>query len=141
MKTLVVLFLGITLLSCDTPQKTKEENKAICDCKELQHDPDYNVLHLGDRLKPFTGQCLDYYLGGKLKKDFSLKDGKYHGTLFYYHKNGQLQSTATYEEGLIFGDKKVYDETGALLFHGIYKRSRLLETVYNHRVPSDTTSP
>lgn len=139
MKLSIVLFISLLLISCNTTSsKAPVETETICDCKELQHDPAYNVFHLGNRLKPFTGKCLDYYLGGKIKKDFSLKVGKYHGSLFFYHKNGQLQSTANYEEGLIFGDKKVYDESGTLLFHGIYKRSRLIKTIFNNRIDIST---
>ncbi|MDX1349070.1 MAG: hypothetical protein R3279_02420 [Putridiphycobacter sp.] len=126
------ILMTLLVMACaDHNVKEQTLEVSICDCKELQHDPAYNVLHLGDRLKPFTGKCYDYYRGGVLKKDFTLKEGKYEGTLLYYHPNGNLQSQATYQEGLLFGEKKVFDANGQLLFHGIYKRSRLVETVYN----------
>ena len=139
MRGTVLIGLVLTLTACT--DKSKEiETDNVCDCKELQHDPSYNVLHLGDRLKPFSGKCLDYYRGGQLKKDFTLKDGKYEGELFYYHPNGQLKSTAFYKEGLLFGEKKVYNENGQLLFFGIYKRSRLIETKYNSRLKTADSS-
>ncbi len=130
MKNYLLITLVLILLSC-AENKVEVEKDQVCDCKELQHDIDYNVLHLGDRLKPFTGKCFDYYRGGKIKKDLTLKDGKYEGQLFYYHKDGKIQSEVNYREGLLWGDKKVFNEKGDLLFHGIYKRNRLIETVFN----------
>lgn len=138
MKVILFFSFAVILLACETTiiSENNLEKSLQCDCKDLQHDPDYNVLHLGDRLKPFTGKCLDYYRGGQLKKDFTLKDGKYEGTLLFYHSNGALQSTAEYKKGLLFGVKKVYGKKSDLLFHGIYKRSRLIQTIFNINLPS-----
>ncbi|WP_158526789.1 toxin-antitoxin system YwqK family antitoxin [Putridiphycobacter roseus] len=113
----------------------KEEiNKTnTCDCKSLQYHPNYNVFHLGDPLSPFSGTCKEYYLGGKLKKTAELLNGKYEGKLLYYYENGQLQSDIAYELGLMSGDKKVFEPDGKLLFHGIYKRSKLIETIYHYK--------
>lgn len=141
-QTIILAGFVLFLSSCET-QVTKEvaAEPAVCDCKELQHDPDYNVFHLGDRLKPFTGQCLDYYRGGQLKKDYHLVDGKYEGLLKYYHPNGSLRSAAEHQKGLLFGDKKVYDDKGTLLFHATYVRSRLKETIFNINQPAvDSTA-
>jgi len=126
--------LILLLFSCVTSEnkvEDSEETESVCDCKDLQHDVSYNVFHLGDRLKPFTGKCFDYYRGGAIKKDYTLLDGKYEGELLYYHPNGELQSSCEYQKGLLFGDKKVYDQSGQLLFHGIYKRTKLKEVVFN----------
>jgi antitoxin component YwqK of YwqJK toxin-antitoxin module len=130
MKNISIIF-SLFLFSCVQDTSLEDEKEKICDCKELQYDHSYNVLHLGDRLKPFTGRCYEYYRRGKLKKDLLLIEGKYHGELFYYYESGQVWSIVDYREGLLFGNKKVYDETGQLLFHGVYKRNRLMETVFN----------
>lgn len=134
MRIILSLIAMLLVLSCNTQEKNKleiETKDSVCDCKDLQHDISYNVFHLGDRLKPFTGKCLDYYRGGILKKDYTLLDGKYEGELFYYHPNGQLQSSSEYQKGLLFGHKKVFDKSGQLLFHGIYKRTKLKEVIFN----------
>jgi len=128
---LIVLFV----VSCNGSPTEIIEKKTVtsCDCKELQHHPNYNVFQLGDPLQPFTRICKEYYMGGKLKKTAQINEGKYEGKLFYYFKNGQLQSEVDYKLGLLFGHKKVYDENGNLLFHGKYKRNKLIETIYHYQ--------
>ncbi|MFK8036983.1 MAG: toxin-antitoxin system YwqK family antitoxin [Crocinitomicaceae bacterium] len=131
MKLLYIAIVSLLFLCQSCESEIKDELESTCDCKELQYDHAYNVLHLGNRLKPYSGKCLEYYYDGKIKKDFILKEGKYHGTLLFYHQNGQLQSNSEYQEGLLFGHKKVYDDSGNLLFHGIYKRTKLKEVIFD----------
>ncbi len=124
----LLLFL---LLSCQEGQEQiVSEKPAFCDCRELHHHHTYNVFHQGDPKQPFTGLCKDFYRGGFLKKEAYFKDGKYHGDYKLYYKSGTLKSITAYEKGLVTGHQKLFDEKGNLVYHGIYKRNKLVENIF-----------
>ena len=121
----------IIFFACETASELEVVlTPEFCDCKELHHDPIYNVFHQGDPRTPFTGICKDFYRGGFLKKECPIKDGKYHGDYKIYYKSGALKSSTGYERGLVTGHQKLFSETGELLYHGIYKHNKLVENIY-----------
>ncbi len=127
-----IVIIPFFILACQTPTPKEQTivDNSTCDCKELHHNTDYNVLHQGNPREPYTGTCYDYYLGGNLKKISPILGGKLEGVKKIYHKNGALKSSTDYEVGLMTGDYKVFNENGQLVYHGRFKRNDLIKVVF-----------
>ena len=129
MRFLIVVFLFLTIQGCtnDANITTEQEEPAICDCKSLNLDRDYNRFYLNDRKKPYTGTC-ELIEKGILKSRRQLVEGKYDGEFIDFYNNGQIKMTIQYKKHFMNGDVKHYSKDGQLIGHTVYKQSRLIET-------------
>ncbi|MCX7549322.1 toxin-antitoxin system YwqK family antitoxin [Xanthomarina sp. F2636L] len=70
------------------------------------------------------GESLVYYNSGQLAEKRVYKDNKLQGKATWYYENGNEMKTYVYSKGLLHGEAKFYDATGALEIEGQYKNDR-----------------
>ncbi len=72
------------------------------------------------------GEWIQYYKNGNVKKNFSCKNGYFHGERNYFYKNGLPQYKKFYQHNVIKGEKEYY-KNGNLKYECFYTKSRKLE--------------
>ena len=90
-----------------------------------QLDINNNLLFRPNTMAPFTGLAYEEYPGGRKKIHVPIKDGKVHGTVKEWEKNGQKIQEATFEHGVQTGVEKQWFASG----------SKKLEIAYVNGVP------
>jgi len=90
-----------------------------------QLDINNNLLFRPNTMNPFTGLAYEEYPGGRKKIHVPIKDGKVHGTVKEWEKNGQKIQEATFEHGVQTGVEKQWFASG----------SKKLEIAYVNGVP------
>ena len=111
---------------------TLESNETIsyCDCNELVFDQSYNNFYLTEPRDGYTGSCEVFYPNGNVSLSKTFNKGKIHGNLIEYYENGDIREKKLFDMNFQTGDHYVYGEDGELVFHAIYKRGKLIETVF-----------
>ncbi|MEO9257111.1 MAG: hypothetical protein ABI207_01945 [Crocinitomicaceae bacterium] len=89
--------------------------KAECDCSLLSYDDLYNHFYETDREVGYTGKCIAYYPGGKIKTKRTIVNGKNDGPYSTYFPSGKIQEEGSFKENLQHGIRKIYDEKGQLV--------------------------
>jgi len=105
MKKLLLSITAIALLFLSSCSKTVESNELV------QRN---NQFFLPNSNTPFTGKVIDYFLDGKIKATYNLKDGQYNGIYKTFYENGQQYMVRTFKEGLAQGESKSYFNNGQL---------------------------
>jgi antitoxin component YwqK of YwqJK toxin-antitoxin module len=59
-----------------------------------------------------------YYESGALKEEYTNKNGKFEGPCKTYYESGALEEEVTYKKGKREGPFKIYDEGGQLIAEG-----------------------
>lgn len=101
-KMIVALVLSCILISCSE----REEDKSKMQIR------DKTAYVVGDK-KPFTGKFVEKYPNGQIKREISVKDGKYTGNSKDYYENGQLSSEFKVNKNGKT-EWKMYDENGII---------------------------
>ena len=70
----------------------------------------------------------DYYTNGQLLDSFTLLNGdnRNHGTIKFWHKNGQLKEIAEWKKGLQNGIYKLYFQNGQLKYSSYLKSGKIV---------------
>jgi len=71
-----------------------------------------DAIYEGSNLQ--NGTYLLYHSNGKLKKRYSIEDGKYSGKLTFYYDDGNLSEISTYSKGVLNGPYEDHYESGAI---------------------------
>ena len=118
MKHILILFLGLTFFSCETPIVEKVVSK----------HPN------GEKKKVEFFQKIDgkevlveekhFFDDGKFKMGGKFKDGLRDGEWKAFFKNEQLQSEGIFKGGKRFGVAKVYFPNGQLRYEGQYENDK-----------------
>jgi len=77
-----------------------------------QLDINNNLLFRPNTMAPFSGLAYEEYPGGRKKIHVPIKDGKVHGTVKEWEKNGQKIQEATFEHGVQTGVEKQWFASG-----------------------------
>ena len=77
-----------------------------------QLDINNNLLFRPNTIAPFTGLAYEEFPSGKKKIHIPIKDGKVHGTVKEWEKNGQKIHEATFEHGIQTGIEKQWFANG-----------------------------
>jgi antitoxin component YwqK of YwqJK toxin-antitoxin module/pimeloyl-ACP methyl ester carboxylesterase len=62
-----------------------------------------NLFYCQDEKIPFTGKCELYFPNGNIRKEFSVKDGKYDGPTVSFYENGKKSNEVHYKQGTLDG--------------------------------------
>jgi hypothetical protein len=111
----VLIFVSFLFDSCDSQNEetvnsdsgTFKQSEILdtCLCNDLDEDSLGNHL-MKEEL--YTGICVEYYPGTETKYiEKSLLDGKMHGQMILYDKQGEKLAEETYEEGIKKRDGEV----------------------------------
>ncbi len=121
------------LTSCATDKKedspTSQPQK--CNCNDLYFDDLYGHFYLEEKETPFTGVCETFYKSNqqlKLHKEF--KKGKVSGIFKTYYEDGTLKEESQFEINFQHGYKKMYNPSGELINHSVYRKGELEEVVF-----------
>lgn len=109
----VALFL---LTSCSKPKEVNYVKLKMVD----------NLLTDPDTRKPFTGISRDFHPDGKLKSEFPIKDGVFHGTVKEWYANGKPYAETEYVNGERTGRNMEWTEAGLPYQERIYEKDRIV---------------
>ena len=84
------------LLSIFVLASSSKEIKEITADRTVQID---GLTYEVNSQTPFTGKETSLHSNGKLKSEFSYKNGKRHGPFFTNHENGKVYRMGNYKEG------------------------------------------
>ncbi len=128
---IVALILGV--MSCSSPQQKENQvdEANYCECVELFFDDDYNHFYLQDRTVPFSGKCEEINVNGVVVVEKNFEKGKLMGAYLEYYNSGVLKNEWNFLNNRQHGDQKLYDETGKLTHHSIYKKGELDSIVFS----------
>jgi len=79
---------------------------------------------------PKNGPFETTYFNGNLKTKGNYKDDEYDGIFYKYHRNGYLEESSTYVDGIRQGDYKSFYDDGALRFEAKYKNDLIQGLTY-----------
>jgi antitoxin component YwqK of YwqJK toxin-antitoxin module len=68
-----------------------------------------------------NGQYEIYHKNGQMNTTMTFKDGLYDGPYERYYKNGQMSATMTFKDGLYDGPYERYYKNGQLRYRGTFK--------------------
>lgn len=106
-------------------------DSSYCNCDDLTLDQPYNHFWRFERRIGYTGVCEEFHPDGKLKTTKNLVDGKLHGKIFTYYKNGRLREEKEFDMNFQTGEHIIYTNTGEVKFHGLYKRGTQTQVLVN----------
>jgi|TARA_B100001971_G_scaffold205466_1_gene222971 hypothetical protein len=75
-----------------------------------------------DSEKPFDGKAVTLYPSGQLMYEAEYKDGRQHGTINSFFKDGAKQSEGTMENGVFHGKVIHYHPNGQMQSHYLYRK-------------------
>ena len=135
-KFLIVSIL-VFLFSCEdnsTHVQPIEKNPLpdihFCNCADLILDSGFNWYYLSDRLKPFTGKCSTKQPDGSIIVEINYEEGKVHGDVLEWHKNGTLKLSMKFEKNRQVGEMKEWDTEGILEYHATYNVGKMDSLIY-----------
>jgi hypothetical protein len=106
-------------------------DSSYCNCDELTLDQPYNHFWRFERRVGYTGVCEEFYPDGKLKTTKNLVDGKLHGKVFTYYKNGRVHEEKEFDMNFQTGEQIVYTNKGEVKLHALYKRGTQTQILVN----------
>jgi antitoxin component YwqK of YwqJK toxin-antitoxin module len=105
MKKLLPILCVLIIGSCS------QEIKEITADRTVQID---GLTYEVNSQTPFTGKETSVHSNGKLKSEFSYKNGKRHGPFFTNHENGKVYRMGNYKEGKWHGLLTFFNEDGLM---------------------------
>jgi hypothetical protein len=137
-----IAFFTLLLISCgnggevpahsdQSDERAEPIDSFYCNCDELILDQPYNHFWRFERRKGFTGKCEEFYPDGTLKTTKNLVEGKLHGKLFTYYKNGRMHEEKEFDMNFQTGEHIIYTNTGEVKLHALYRRGKLTEILVN----------
>jgi len=117
MKHLLLVFALLGSFSLQAADKAKPTEVTY---KELKWQDD--VYFLND--KPYTGTTRDKHKDGKVKGEYSFKDGRLHGVVREWWENGQLSTETNFENGQRHGLNRYWSKSGQLMKEQVYEHDK-----------------
>ena len=119
-----------TILYFTIQCQPKKESSSIagnsCHCDDLVYDELYNYFFIEERTSPYTGKCLEYYESGEISLEKNFIEGKMHGNMLRFRKNGIRKSLVEFKLNFIDGKAIFYNLQGKDSVIHQYKRGKLI---------------
>jgi antitoxin component YwqK of YwqJK toxin-antitoxin module len=106
----------LTLSSCSKPKEVDYAKLKMVN----------NLLTDPETRKPFTGISRDYHPDGKLKSEFPIKDGVFHGTVKEWYANGKPYAETEWVKGERTGRNMEWTESGLPYQERVYEKDRIV---------------
>ena len=84
------------------------------------------VAYEQDSSKPFDGKAVTHYPNGKLMYEAEYKNGKQHGEIKSFFKDGVKQSEGAMENGVFHGKVIHFHSNGQMQSHYIYRKGNAI---------------
>ena len=123
------ILIGTTLYFTIQCQPKKESSSIAgnsCHCDDLVYDELYNYFFIEERTSPYTGKCLEYYESGEISLEKNFIEGKMHGDMLRFRKNGIRKSLVEFKLNFIDGKAIFYNLQGKDSVIHQYKRGKLI---------------
>ena len=114
------------LNQCQTEKESSTVTENSCHCNDLVYDELYNYFFIEERTSPYNGKCLEYYESGEISLEKNFIDGKMHGNMLRFRKNGIRKSLVEFKLNFIDGKAIFYNLQGEDSVTQQYKRGKLV---------------
>ena len=118
-----ILYLTI---QCQSKKESPTNKKNSCHCNDLVYDELYNYFFIEERTSPYNGKCLEYYDSGEVSLEKNFVDGKMHGDMLRFRKNGIRKSLVEFKLNFIDGKAIFYNLQGKDSVIQQYKKGKLV---------------
>lgn len=106
------ILLGTILyftIQCQSKKESSTIKENTCHCNDLVYDELYNYFFIEERTSPYNGKCLEYYDSGEVSLEKNFVDGKMHGNMIRFRKNGIRKSLVEFKLNFIDGKAIFYN--------------------------------
>ena len=114
------------LNQCQPKKESSTIKEKSCHCNDLVYDELYNYFFVEERTSPYTGKCLEYYESGEISLEKNFIDGKMHGNMLRFRKNGIRKSLVEFKLNFIDGKAIFYNLQGEDSVIQQYKKGKLV---------------
>jgi antitoxin component YwqK of YwqJK toxin-antitoxin module len=102
-------------------------NDTLCDCHSLDIDRERNKLHIAGLKEPYSGWCVLYRRGGKIKEQRQYADGMLNGAFLTYYPNGNLESSIPHLNNRYDGLYLKFGPNGDTTYKRLYKNGAVVD--------------
>ena len=113
-------------IQCQTEKESSTITENPCHCNDLVYDELYNYFFIEERTSPYNGKCLEYYESGEISLEKNFIEGKMHGDMLRFRKNGIRKSLVEFKLNFIDGKAIFYNLQGKDSVIHQYKRGKLV---------------
>ena len=113
-------------IQCQPKKESSTTTENSCHCNDLVYDELYNYFFIEERTSPYTGKCLEYYESGEISLEKNFIEGKMHGDMLRFRKNGIRKSLVEFKLNFIDGKAIFYNLQGKDSVIHQYKRGKLV---------------
>ena len=114
------------IIQCQQKKEPSSLTENSCHCNDLVYDELYNYFFIEQRTSPYSGKCLEYYESGEISLEKNFIEGKMHGDMLRFRKNGIIKSLVEFKLNFIDGKAVFYNLKGKDSVIHQYKRGRLV---------------
>ena len=114
------------IIQCQPKKESSTITGNSCHCDDLVYDELYNYFFIEERTSPYTGKCLEYYESGEISLEKNFIEGKMHGDMLRFRKNGIRKSMIEFKLNFIDGKAIFYNLQGKDSVIHQYKRGKLV---------------
>ena len=113
-------------IQCQSKKESSTIKENTCHCNDLVYDELYNYFFIEERTSPYNGKCLEYYDSGEVSLEKNFVDGKMHGNMIRFRKNGIRKSLVEFKLNFIDGKAIFYNLQGKDSVIQQYKKGKLV---------------
>ena len=113
-------------IQCQSKKESSTIKENTCHCNDLVYDELYNYFFIEERTSPYNGKCLEYYDSGEVSLEKNFVDGKMHGDMLRFRKNGIRKSLVEFKLNFIDGKAIFYNLKGKDSVIQQYKKGKLV---------------
>ena len=113
-------------IQCQSKKESSTIKENTCHCNDLVYDELYNYFFIEERTSPYNGKCLEYYDSGEVSLEKKFVDGKMHGDMLRFRKNGTRKSLVEFKLNFIDGKAIFYNLKGKDSVIQQYKKGKLV---------------
>ena len=113
-------------IQCQPKKESSTNKENSCHCNDLVYDELYNYFFIEERTSPYNGKCLEYYDSGEVSLEKNFVDGKMHGDMLRFRKNGIRKSLVEFKLNFIDGKAIFYNLQGKDSVIQQYKKGKLV---------------
>jgi len=113
-------------IQCKAENESSIITENSCHCNDLVYDELYNYFFIDERTSPYNGKCLEYYESGEISLEKNFIEGKMHGDMLRFRKNGIRKSLVEFKLNFIDGKAIFYNLHGKDSVIHQYKRGKLV---------------
>jgi antitoxin component YwqK of YwqJK toxin-antitoxin module len=114
------------IIQCQPKKESSTITENSCHCNDLVYDELYNYFFTEERTSPYNGKCLEYYDSGEISLEKNFVEGKMHGDMLRFRKNGIRKSLVEFKLNFIEGKAIFYNLQGKDSVIHQYKRGKLV---------------